>query len=302
VSTRSVFQNLRLGQPSATRPLFWRPSPFWTNRQTCQPGLVVDTFGDLSKREMVAKKGDELPTAGLGSIKCVKGCIGSYKRMSWPLAIIVCTGCTFVHTFVKNHLRLTADDNLLYFALHILLNAYVCWSSYPHLLDSLTSRQFITTSGLTFEEHRSIIVIVGFHAYHIVTQWKRLSVSDWLHHLVSVGVSTVLFIQCDHPVGCTVLFFICGLPGLLDYVVLIGQKAGWVQRITQKHISSLIQITLRIPGILWCCFLSYEIGLGHPKRVYFNTTSLLSSINALYFGYTAICHYGKAVGYAEGHL
>jgi len=38
-------------------PLFFEQSPFGTNRQKCQPGLVVDTFGDLSQMEIVQKGG-----------------------------------------------------------------------------------------------------------------------------------------------------------------------------------------------------------------------------------------------------
>jgi len=36
---------------------FFRQSPGWTNRQKCQPGFVVDTFGDLSNLDIVEKKG-----------------------------------------------------------------------------------------------------------------------------------------------------------------------------------------------------------------------------------------------------
>jgi len=36
---------------------FFGQSPFWTNRQKCQPPIQVDTFGDLSKMEIVQKKG-----------------------------------------------------------------------------------------------------------------------------------------------------------------------------------------------------------------------------------------------------
>jgi len=36
---------------------FFGQSPFWTNSQKCQPSIQVDTFGYLSKMEIVQKKG-----------------------------------------------------------------------------------------------------------------------------------------------------------------------------------------------------------------------------------------------------
>jgi hypothetical protein len=131
--------------------------------------------------------------------------------------------------------------------------------------------------------------------YHVVTQWRRLSLSDWLHHVISVGASTYLLMRCDHAVGCAILFFICGLPGMIDYTSLMFRKVGWMASLTQKQVSSLVHITIRVPGILWCCVVAYQIGLHHPDPSAFWVTCLVSAANGLYFGYDAIRAYGKAL-------
>lgn len=230
-------------------------------------------------------------------VKCTDRVI-THQRMWWEVivAACTCTGCTIIHSLVKSRLRWTTDHNLIYFTLHSLLNAYVCQSVYPHVLQTLDTGRFVSSaSGLATGQYRCVSVICGFHLYHIVTQSTRLSLSDWLHHLISVGASAYLLVKCDHAIGCATLFFLCGLPGLVDYLVLIGQKVGWVPRLTQKHVSSLVHITVRVPGVLWCCFLAYQIGLEHPNRVYFFVTCVLSATNGLYFGYDAVCSYGKAL-------
>jgi len=65
--TSHIYLQFVLKQPSATSPLFFRQSLFWTNRQKCQQPFQVNTFGDLSKMEIVEKKG------GLVADGCVKG-------------------------------------------------------------------------------------------------------------------------------------------------------------------------------------------------------------------------------------
>jgi hypothetical protein len=218
------------------------------------------------------------------------------KRMFWPFIVaITCTTGVLVHRMALRR-RWTSDDNLIYFASHAALNAYVCQTALPYVVDMLDTNRFISsTPGLLPGASDVVFVICGFHLYHVATQWWRLSISDWLHHLVSVGASTGLFLQCDHAVGCAILFFMCGLPGWVDYTTLMFRKAGWTTVLTQKRISSLVHVTIRMPGILWCCVVAYQIGLDHPNRRYFWGTCILSAANGLYFGYDAIRAYGKAL-------
>ena len=111
---------------------------------------------------------------------------------------------------------------------------------------------------------------------------------------------TYMTLKLDHVISFAALFFLCGLPGYVDYLTLIAHKLGRLDRLTQKRISSLVQISLRMPGILWCCFLAYQIGLASPNnRGYVFVTSALSALNGLYFGYVAIRNYGESIAHAD---
>ncbi len=217
------------------------------------------------------------------------------------IIITTCTGCVVIHNLTKYCLKWTVDENLIYFTLHACLNAFICKSVYPYVFQTLETNRFVlATNVLVPGTYECVFVVCGFHLYHIFTQWTRLSLIDWLHHIISVGASTHLLIKVDHVVGLATLFFICGLPGLVEYLVLIGMKVGLITRITQKYISSMVHITLRMPGIMWCCFLGYQIGVERPNHVYVVMTCILSAVNGLYFGYDAICSYGKALGQLGG--
>ena len=56
-------------------------------------------------------------------------------------------------------------------------------------------------------------------------------------------------------------FFASGLPGGLDYLMLVCVKAGWMESIEEKRINSNIQSWIRNPGMLyhalhtWYCWI-----------------------------------------------
>ena len=59
-----------------------------------------------------------------------------------------------------------------------------------------------------------------------------------------------------HGTGCNVLcFFISGLPGGLDYLLLAGVKAGRVAAYTEKRLNCSINTWIRGPGITAFCAL-----------------------------------------------
>ena len=47
-------------------------------------------------------------------------------------------------------------------------------------------------------------------------------------------------------------FFVCGLPGGLDYVLLSLMKFGAIEKITEKRYNMWLQTGIRWPGVLWC--------------------------------------------------
>ena len=62
-------------------------------------------------------------------------------------------------------------------------------------------------------------------------------------------------------------FFVCGLPGGVDYALLAAVKAKIIPVITEKRINLWLQVGIRWPGMLLC--INHAIGakLTHADRV-----------------------------------
>ena len=83
-----------------------------------------------------------------------------------------------------------------------------------------------------------LAITVGLHAYHCVSYWRTLTPLDWAHHIVSnMLVSGLAFPFRLGPVVNWVTFFVCGLPGGIDYYLLFLTKMGSIQRLTEKRIN-----------------------------------------------------------------
>ena len=89
--------------------------------------------------------------------------------------------------------------------------------------------------------------------YHLLA--FECSTADWVHHLLFAGIICPIGLFFEPgPVQNTVGFFICGLPGGLDYLMLALVKLRRMDRYAEKRINSRINVWLRSPGLLFAAF------------------------------------------------
>eukprot|EP00126_Sphaerothecum_destruens_P013909 Sdes_comp23817_c0_seq1m21965 len=143
-----------------------------------------------------------------------------------------------------------------YFALHILANFFItinCWEDVYHILtDPLDA-----LSGKPSTNLMPSFCCVAIHLYHILF-FRDLTWIDWLHHIPMIGVLSPLSIL--YPTGpCNNwnLIFICGIPGGIDYVMLYLVKHNQMERLQEKKYNSLLNIWIRLPGILFTIPIGY---------------------------------------------
>ena len=85
-------------------------------------------------------------------------------------------------------------------------------------------------------------VIIGFHIYHYIAE--ILDFETKIHHIVTVfltGIASILV-----PTGITVgaiNFIMCGLPGGIDYILLVLLKYNIINKLTEKNHKPLAQFT-----------------------------------------------------------
>ena len=60
-------------------------------------------------------------------------------------------------------------------------------------------------------------------------------------------------------------FFICGLPGGLNYAALVGVKEGWLSALSQKRFDAWINACLRAPGCIVYAALQWQVWLSGAR-------------------------------------
>ena len=154
-------------------------------------------------------------------------------------------------------------------------------------------------SSLTNYRSYPVILMSSMHLYHIIMYFRQMQPIDWIHHLVSGGVVGSLCIF--YITGSVVnhgLFFMCGLPGGIDYFLLVLSDLGLIDRITEKRINRYLNMYIRLPGVLFNCYAGlvyylytdpypYSLALG-------SMIFMLDAWNAIYFAQRVVENYGAA--------
>lgn len=144
-----------------------------------------------------------------------------------------------------------------YFCLHALINFYIVYLCYKDTYAIL----FDTVNSLKIREvnNDALYVMLSIHLYHITPCLNfKLHKIDYVHHFISAFFGGGLVFFSDFGIlqnYC--IFFMCGLPGLLDYILLICVKENLIDSITEKYYNCLINLILRSPFLLYCVLLAH---------------------------------------------
>jgi hypothetical protein len=112
-----------------------------------------------------------------------------------------------------------------------------------------------------------VAVILALHLVHIIF-YQPLVFVDWLHHVVMVVV--MLPLAWGLQPGTSLAhgaFYSSGLPGGLDYLMLVLVKWGWMASISEKRWNTSIQLWIRAPGCLAHAYLCWLLLIESRKRV-----------------------------------
>ena len=119
-----------------------------------------------------------------------------------------------------------------WFALHVIANAWIALLTLPDVWfivsDPITALKTKTTN------HWPTSLVFSVHVYHMVF-FSNLYFIDWLHHLLMVVVGAPVLITGEQgPLMNFNHFFMCGVPGGLDYAMLFV-KHGWMSPLREKQ-------------------------------------------------------------------
>lgn len=139
-----------------------------------------------------------------------------------------------------------------WYKLHAFANFIVCLTSWRDVLNIISHPiQQISHSSLMPSN-----IVTVLHLYHMV-MFTNLTLIDWIHHGVMMTLLQISYLCPDVATTNYVLFMTSGLPGGIDYLMLIAVKMGYLLKLREKEINSHINVWLRGPGIVVGAYIIY---------------------------------------------
>lgn len=196
--------------------------------------------------------------------------------------------------------RVLTSPKSRWFALHALANAVIAASAAPDVARALLR----PIAGLTGAAGSMLpnAGIAAIHVYHVL--FFKLTADDIFHHVRFVAILSTLAIVFKHDGGASInfgAFFLCGLPGGINYVLLVAVKERALAPLTQKLWDARINTWLRAPPMSVFAFMQWQVWLAgvrsspwlHPAAVAFFTIVVagLHFFNGFYFAEQSIGNY-----------
>lgn len=136
---------------------------------------------------------------------------------------------------------------------------------------------------------------LALHVYHALL-FNNLTTIDWVHHIVMMTILLPTFWCPYPPLTNSIIFVTNGLPGGIDYFLLILVKEGIINRVTEKRINSKLNIWIRGPFILIAAYVIYIQWRYSPtERPLFIIIAIIAALywNAQYFTERVVYNWGN---------
>lgn len=157
------------------------------------------------------------------------------------------------HALVKPFLR----SKSRWFAIHVIGNALVSVASFPELVKTLSDPLNAFVGPMATMVPNSTVSAI--HLYHVI--FFKLRPDEKFHHLTSLPVTLLVVVPFKQYTGAMSsfgAFFLCGLPGGLNYLMLVLEKEGLMTRLQQKQYDAHINTWMRGPSMAIYAFMIYQ--------------------------------------------
>lgn len=148
-----------------------------------------------------------------------------------------------------------------YYANHALANAAIVSLTAKNVLDCYLMKFSATSEEL----YTPKAIVYGLHFYHMLMYHKKMRFDDWLHHGLMVGVALPLteLVPASTILGHS-MFFINGLPGMIDYSLLFLARNNMITKYTEKSVNRILNAWIRCPGcVMTTGFILMNIGINY---------------------------------------
>jgi hypothetical protein len=177
-----------------------------------------------------------------------------------------------------------------WYILHMLTNSLIVLLTINDVIHLIMNPLFLKDIDNTIPQD----ITMALHIYHMV-MFRNLLLIDWIHHIIMMIILIFPYNYGETLMICNyLLFFLSGLPGGIDYMMLIMVKYEKMKKMTEKYINSKLNLWIRSPGIIigaYILFLEYINNLikGHLFILIFSLIGLIW--NAQYFTERVMTNY-----------
>ena len=172
----------------------------------------------------------------------------------------------FTLSFIGIDMFLSKIVNKPYYLLHSIANWGIVYYTYPIVRDTYLN---ICNSNNLINNPMSYQICSALHIYHIIRY--KMSKEDIKHHIPTLVVLSIpLFNISQSPLVSHIAFFLCGLPGAIDYMLLFLSRNNIIYRITEKKWNVYLNLYLRCPGAIITSALVFKQFQEQPNMFYFN--------------------------------
>lgn len=181
---------------------------------------------------------------------------------------------TFIFTlsFIGVDMFLSKFINKPYYLLHSLANWGIVYYTYPTVRDTylnLTKSSMLITNPISYQ------ICAALHIYHILRY--KMNREDIKHHIPTLTVLSIpLFNVSQSPLVAHIAFYLCGLPGIIDYILLFLSRNNIIYNMTEKKWNLYLNLYLRCPGAILNSALAFLLIQQQPK--------ILECYNLFYLG------------------
>ena len=155
-----------------------------------------------------------------------------------------------------------------YFALHVTVNLITIAFSWQDALFTLLAANPYETNSCSFAgtpcaSKVGLDLTVGIHLWHALAY--ALKPIDWIHHLPTYVVCAIGLYVPFGPGLNFALLALMGVPGGIDYLLLVLVKLGLLNPLVEKSANQSLNVWLRCPIAVISAYV-YIVGAGTWRR------------------------------------
>lgn len=144
--------------------------------------------------------------------------------------------------------RQKIHHNTRWFLIHAVINSLVTYYNFWDTYLCLTDPVKWCLTPMSQESFFATNIAFTAHIYHMIIFYKYLKPEEWFHHLVMLSINGLSVYILGIKSQSASTFFLCGLPGMIDYYLLWSVKMGLVDKKIQKDIYLYLTSFIRSPG------------------------------------------------------